>query len=60
MTVTYYVLRIKTINHALVVIGEPLNDQDLLMTILHGLDEDYGTVVSLITYQMDEIDIKKV
>lgn len=59
MMVTNYVLRIKTINHALAAIGEPLNDQDILMTILHGLDEDYDTVVGL-SSQMDEIDLEKV
>jgi len=34
--------------------------RELLMAILHGLDNDYETVVSFITYQMDEINIEKV
>ena len=55
-----YILKIKTIGHALAAIGEPLNDKDLLLAILNGLDQDYETVVSLITYQMDEIDLEKV
>jgi len=33
-----YILKIKTIGHALAAIGEPLNDKDLLLAILNGLD----------------------
>lgn len=55
-----YILRIKTIAHALTAIGEPLGDKDLLLAILNGLDHEYDTVVSLITYQMDEINLEKV
>ena len=32
----------------------------MLLSILKGLDHDYDTVVSLITYQMDEINLEKV
>ena len=39
-------------------IGEPLNDKDLLLAILNELDQEYDTVVSLITYQMDDIDLE--
>ena len=52
-----YALKIKTIGHSLVAIGEPLDDKELLLAILNGLDHDYEIVVSLITYQMDEINI---
>jgi len=55
-----YILKIKTIGHALAAISKPLSDKDLLMAILHGLDDDYETVISLITYHMDEINIEKV
>ena len=60
LSVNDYVLKIKTIGHALAAIGEPLGDKDLLLAILNGLDHEYETVVSLITYQMDEINIEKV
>ena len=53
-------LKIKTIGHAPATIGEPLNDKELLMAILHGLDNDYETIVSIVTYQMDEINLEKV
>lgn len=53
-------MKIKTIAHALAAIGELLNDKDLLMATLSGLDNDYETIISLITYQMDEINIEKV
>lgn len=53
-------MRIKTIAHALAAIGEPLGDKDLLLVILNGLDHDYDIVVSLIIYQMDEINLEKV
>ena len=59
-SVNDYVLEIKTIGHALAAIGEPLGDKDLLLAILNGLDHQYETIVSLITYQMDEIKIEKV
>jgi len=55
-----YVLKIKTKSHSLAVIREPLSDNELLLAILNGLDQDYDTVVSLITYQMDDIDLEKV
>ena len=60
MSINDYVLKIKTIGHALAAIGEPVNDNELLLAILNGLDQDYETVVSLITYQMDDIDFEKV
>jgi len=60
MSVNNYILKIKTISHALATIGEPLSDNELLLAILNGLDQDYETVVSLITYQMDDIDLEKV
>ena len=60
LSVRDYVLLIKTMGHALAAIGEPLNDKDLLIAILNGLDNDYETVVSLIIYQMDEMNIEKV
>lgn len=60
LSVNDYILKIKTIGHALTTIGEPLGDKDLLLAILNGLDHDYETIISLITYQMDEINIKKV
>ena len=55
-----YVLKIKTIGHSLAAIQEPLDDEELLLSILNRLDHDYETVISLITYQMDEINIEKV
>lgn len=60
LSVNEYILKLKSIGHALPTIGEPLNDTELLMAILHGLDSDFETVVSLVTYQMDDIDIDKV
>lgn len=60
LSINYYILKIKTISHALATIGEPLDDKELLLAILNGLDHDYEIVVSLITYQMDDIDLKKV
>ena len=51
-----YILKIKTIGHTLAAIGEPLNDKEILLAILNGLDQEYEIVVSLITYQMDDID----
>jgi len=54
-----FILKIKVISHSLAVIGEPINDKDLLMSILHGLGEDYDTV-SLIIYKMDDINLEKV
>ena len=60
MSVNNYILKIKTIGHALAATGEPLSDNELLLAILNGLDQDYETVVSLITYQMDDIDLEKV
>jgi len=60
LSVNDYILKIKTIGHTLATIGEPLNDKDLLLAILNGLNQDYETVVSLITYQMDEINLEKV
>ena len=60
LSINDYILKIKTAGHALAAIGEPLNDKELLLAILNGLDQEYETVLSLITYQMDEIDLKKV
>ena len=37
-----------------------MDDKELLLAILNGLCHDYEIVVSLITYQMDEIDLEKV
>ena len=59
MSINDCILKIKTIGHSLVAIGEPLNDKDLLLAILNGLDHEYETIVSLITYQMDNIDLEK-
>jgi len=59
LSINGYILKIKTISHALAAIEEPLTDKDLLLAILNGLDQDYETVVSLITYQMDDIDLEK-
>ena len=53
MIVNEYILKIKTIGHALIVIGEPISDKDLLLAFISGLDSDHETVVSLITHQMD-------
>lgn len=36
------------------------NDKELLLAILNGLDHDYETVVSLVTYQMNDVDLDKV
>jgi len=44
----------------LVAIGESLNDKNILLAILNGLDQEYDKVVSHITYQMDYIDLEKV
>jgi len=52
-------LKIKIIEHALSAIGEPKFDKDLLLVVISGLNLDYETVVSLITYQMDEINLEK-
>ena len=60
MSVNDYVLQIKTLGHSLATIGEPPDDKELLLAIINGLDHDYETVVSLITYQMDKINIEKV
>lgn len=59
MSVNDYRLKIKIIDHSLATIGESLRDNDLLLAILNGLDKDYDTVVSLVTYQIDEIDLEK-
>ena len=59
LSIIDYILKIKTIGHAFATIGEPLNDKDLLLASLNGLDHEYETVVSLITYQMDNIDLEK-
>ena len=53
-------MKIKTIGHLLAAIDESLSDKDLLLAILNGLDNDYETVVSLITYQMDYINLENV
>jgi len=37
-----------------------LDDKELLLAILNELDHDYETIVSLITYQMDDIELEKV
>jgi len=60
LSINDYILKLKTSGHSLAAIGKPLTDKDLLLAILNGLDHDYETVVSLITYQMDEIDLEKV
>ena len=60
MSINDYVLKIKTIGHSLAAIRKPLRDKDLLLAILNGLDHEYETIVSLITYQMDDIDLEKV
>ena len=60
MSINDYVLKLKTISHSLAAIGEPLNDNELLLAILNGLDQDFDTIVRLITYQMDDIDLEKV
>lgn len=59
-SVNDYILKIKTIGHALATIGEPLRDKDLLMAILHGLDDEQEMVIGLIIYQMVEISIENV
>ena len=59
LSVNDYILKIKMVGHALAAIGEPLNDKDLLLAILNRLDQEYDTVVSLVTYQMDDIDLEK-
>ena len=46
LSINDYILKIKTISHALAAIGEPLTDKDLLLIILSGLDQDYESVVS--------------
>ena len=60
LSVNDYVLKIKTIGHALAAIGEPISDKDLLLAILSGLDSDYETVFSLVTNQMDDINLEKI
>jgi len=60
MSINDYILKIKTIGHSLAAIGEPLSDKDVFLAILNGLDQEFETVVSLITYQMDDIDLDKV
>ena len=60
LSINDYIPKIKTIGHALATIGEPLDDKEILLAILNGLDHNYKTVVSLITYQMDDIDLEKV
>ena len=54
------ILKLKMIGHSLAAIGEPLDEKELLLAMLNRLGHDYETVVSLITYQMDEIDLEKV
>ena len=60
LSINDYILKIKTIDHALAAIGKPLTDKDLLFAILNGLDQEYETIASLVTYQMDETDLEKV
>ena len=60
MSINNYILKIKTIRHSLATIGEPLDDRELLLAILNGLDHDYKTIVSLVTYQMNDVDLDKV
>jgi len=55
LSINGYILKLKTIGHSLTAIGEPLDDKELLLAILNGLGHDYETVVSLTTYQIDEI-----
>ena len=59
LSINDYILKIKTIGHALAAIRGALNDKDILLAILNGLDQEYDTVVSLITYQINDIDLKK-
>lgn len=59
LSINDYILKIKTIGHALAAIGESLSDKDLLLAILNRLDHEYETIVSLITYQMNKIDLEK-
>jgi len=59
LSVSDYILKIKTIRLSLAAIGESLSDKDVLLAILNGLDHEYETIVSLVTYQMDEIDLEK-
>ena len=60
LSINDFILKIKTIGHTLATIGKLLNDKELLLVILNRLDQEYETVVSLITYQADEIDLEKV
>ena len=50
--------KIRAIGHALTAIGEPMSDKDLLLAVTSGLGSDNETIVSLIAYQMDEINDK--
>ena len=60
MSVNKYILKIKTIGNALTTSGEPMPDKDLILAVISGLGSDDETIVSLITYQTNEIKLEKV
>ncbi|KAL5768045.1 hypothetical protein ACOSQ2_014828 [Xanthoceras sorbifolium] len=59
MSVSEYILKIRSIADCLVAAGQQVSDRDLLMNILEGLDTEFDVVVVNITSLQSAISVRQ-
>ncbi|KAL5832269.1 hypothetical protein ACOSQ4_017623 [Xanthoceras sorbifolium] len=55
MTITEYILKLRTLADTLAAAGQPMNDRDLLLNVLQGLGSECDAVIVNITSQQGVI-----
>ncbi|KAK2637883.1 hypothetical protein Ddye_025678 [Dipteronia dyeriana] len=58
-SIAEFVLKVKTIGDSLKAAGQTISDNDLILSILHGVGRDYDSVVSVITSQRGNISLQE-
>ncbi|KAK2649345.1 hypothetical protein Ddye_016834 [Dipteronia dyeriana] len=54
-TITDFVLKVKTIGDSLKVDGQTVSENDLILSILHGVGHEYDFVVTVIISQRNNM-----
>ena len=54
-SVSDFVLKVKTIGDNLKAAGQTVSENDLILSILHGVGRDYDSIVSVITSQRSNV-----
>ncbi|KAK2640223.1 hypothetical protein Ddye_028018 [Dipteronia dyeriana] len=59
-SISDFVLKIKTIGDSLKVAGQNVSDNDLLLSVLHGVGHEYDSVVTVVTSQWSSTSFQEV